>query len=118
MRPPRELQVGPLHAAKPTFFKKRAMRPTGNCSPALADLVTLFLPLLPLPRPDMVALVEEGKGVKAVADAADKQRNGCSEVKTPLTIVRVNREMTDGWIVDTLTRLHVIYLLHASETSP
>ncbi len=32
------------------------MRPTGNCSPALVDLLTAFLPaVLPLPRPLMVA---------------------------------------------------------------
>ena len=37
-----------------------AMRPTGNCSPALEDLLTCFLPaVLPLPRPapDMLAAV-------------------------------------------------------------
>ena len=32
----------------------RATRPTGNCRPALADCVTDFLALLPLPRPDIV----------------------------------------------------------------
>ena len=41
------------------------MRPTGNWSPALDDLLTAFLPDLPLPRPDMVtrfAWSERGGG--------------------------------------------------------
>ena len=45
------------------------MRPTGNCRPALADLLTAFLPeVLPLPRPDMVGaewlqVVQEAVGM-------------------------------------------------------
>jgi hypothetical protein len=38
------------------------MRPTGNWRPALAERLTAFLPLLPLPRPDMVARGAAGGG--------------------------------------------------------
>ena len=36
------------------------MRPTGNCSPALAERLTLFLAVLPLPRPDIAKELEAG----------------------------------------------------------
>jgi len=37
------------------FFKKRATRPTGNWSPALADRLTDFFPaVFPFPRPAII----------------------------------------------------------------
>ncbi len=39
----------PTRVANLPFFKKRPMRATGNCRPALLDLDTDFFPALPLP---------------------------------------------------------------------
>jgi len=46
----------PTRVAYLPAFKYRATRPTGNCNPALADRLIAFLPVFPLPRPDIVRL--------------------------------------------------------------
>jgi len=47
----------PTRVAYLPAFKYRATRPTGNCNPALADRLIAFLPVFPLPRPDIFSCV-------------------------------------------------------------
>ena len=46
----------PTRVAYLPAFRYRATRPTGNCNPALADRLIAFLPVFPLPRPDIVVV--------------------------------------------------------------
>ena len=43
----------PTRSANLPYFMKRAIRPTGNCNPALADLLTGLAPPLDFPLPPL-----------------------------------------------------------------
>ena len=63
------------------------MRPTGNCRPALVLLDTAFLAVLPLPRPDMVAvLLSEGGSL--IDEHAQRSRKVVFALKL-LAVLRV-----------------------------
>ena len=66
------------------------MRPTGNCRPALDDLLTAFLPEdLPLPRPDMVAECVDECWEKRVEGMKDDRRRAAGFVRA--------RERAEAW---------------------
>ena len=50
----------PTREAYLPAFRKRAMRPMGNCRPALALRLTAFLAVFPFPRPDILREVKRG----------------------------------------------------------
>ena len=44
-----------------------AIRPTGNCNPALADRLTAFFPaVLPFPRPDILAHKSDSREIGGI----------------------------------------------------
>ena len=59
----------PMREAYRPSLMWRCTRPTGNCKPALADRLVAFLPVFPLPRPDIVSCLYSRDGMTPRRDA-------------------------------------------------